>query len=747
MLLFYFLWRATRRRGYLQTLWQRLGFLPVNYKQTLAGAIWLHAVSVGEVIASIEMIRRLRTELPHVPVFVSTGTLAGRDAAEQKLRDLAQGVFYAPADYAFAVRRVLRTLRPSVVVVLETEIWPNLFRETRRTDCALAIVNGRISDRTADRYRAMRWFFRIVLQWPHRILAQSGPLRDRFINAGAPPDRVEVSGNLKYDFELREADPDIARFFGDAKVLIAASTTSDGSLAEEDAVIGAFRELPGWKLLLAPRKPERFDEVAEKLEESGIPFVRRSRLAADSRAEVLLLDSIGELSGLFSLARVVFMGGTLAHRGGHNILEPAFAGKPIVIGPHMENFREMADDFRACQAVYEISSPGDLAAAVKKLAEDSQIGERARLCADSRRGAADRAVSLIVDLHAQSCPCYRASLPARLLLGPLSQLWKWVSASMRARDLKNRKSLKARVISVGNITLGGTGKTPMVLHLAERLRDAGRRPGILTRGYGRQSHHENLALEPGARRAVGHTGDEAQIFLRAATAFVGIGADRFRTGQLLERGYGADVLILDDGFQHPRLARQVDIVLIDALDPFGDCGIVPLGRLREPLANLGRAGIFIVTRSNLGRTVAGIEHRLRELNPGAAVFRSRVVPGYWVDHSTGGQLRCEYVQGRRCIAFCGLGNPEAFWRTLSEMNILPADRLEFGDHHAYTPREIRRIAQQGAAQGIELLLTTEKDAVNLCGESDLLLSPLKLLWLKIGVEIENEAALLALLNP
>ncbi|MDQ6704730.1 MAG: tetraacyldisaccharide 4'-kinase, partial [Acidobacteriota bacterium] len=637
-------------------------------------------------------------------------------------------------------------LRPSVVVVLETEIWPNLFRETRRTDCALVIVNGRISDRTADRYAAMRWFFRAVLEWPNRILVQSPPLRERFLNAGAPPDRVEVSGNLKYDFEPPAADPAIARFFGQANILIAASTTSDGLLDEEDPVIQAFRELPGWKLLLAPRKPERFDEAAAKLDRAGILFVRRSQLAADSHGDVLLLDSIGELSGLFSLARVVFMGGTLANRGGHNILEPAFAGKPIVIGPHMENFREMADDFRDHHAAHQISGPDELAAAIGKVADDPAMGERARACAESRRGATRRAVARIVGLHAQSSPCYRASLPTRLLLGPFSQLWTWVSASMRARDLKKRKNLKARVISVGNITLGGTGKTPMVLHLAERLRDAGRRPGILTRGYGRQSPHENLALEPGATRAVGHTGDEAQIFLRAATAFVGIGADRLRTGQLLVERYGTDVLILDDGFQHLRLARQVDIVLIDALDPFGDCGIVPLGRLREPLAGLRRAGIFIVTRSNLGRTAPAIENRLRELNPDAVVFRSRVTPRYWVDHATREHLRCEKIRDRRSIAFCGLGNPEAFWRTLSDMEIRPVDRLEFGDHHAYTPREIRRIAQQGAAQGIEALLTTEKDAVNLCQESDLLLAPLKLFWLKIDVEIENEAALLELLN-
>ncbi len=163
----------------------------------------MHAVSVGEVITSIQLVRRLRAGLPGIPIFLSTTTLSGRDAAEQKLRDLVDGIFYAPIDFVFAVRRVLRTLRPSVVVVLETEIWPNLFRETRRTGAALVIVNGRISDRVAHRYMAAHGFFEAVLQSPRKILAQNEGMRERFIRSGAPPENVEVGGNLKYDFEPR----------------------------------------------------------------------------------------------------------------------------------------------------------------------------------------------------------------------------------------------------------------------------------------------------------------------------------------------------------------------------------------------------------------------------------------------------------------------------------------------------------------------------------------------------------------
>lgn len=661
------------------------------------------------------------------------------------MRDLVDGIFYAPVDFVFAVRRVLRTLRPSVVVVLETEIWPNLFRETRRTGAALVIVNGRISDRAAPRYIAMRRFFAAVLRQPQKILAQSAEMQERFIRSGAPADRVEVGGNLKYDFEPREYDPAIARFFGNADVLVAASTTADGSVAEEDFVIEAFRRLPGWKLLLAPRKPERFDEAAHKLSQAGISFVRRSQLQPDSRADALLLDTIGELAGLFALARVVFMGGTLANRGGHNILEPAFFAKPVVVGPYMENFREIADDFRAHDALVEIGDPKELETAIASAANDAEIGGRARARARSRSGAADKAVGEILALHARSEPCYRASLPVRMLLWYLSKLWQWGSAWNRARALKAQRRLRSRVVSVGNITTGGTGKTPIVLQLAERLRNAGRAPAILSRGYGRQSPDRTLLLERGTKSAAGRTGDEPQIFLRSGAACLGIGADRYETGRLLEERFPVDVTILDDGFQHLRLARDLDIVLIDALDPFGECELVPLGRLREPLEGLKRADVFVITRSDLRNTVTGIEHRLREMNPRAPIFRSRIVPEYWVDNATGEHGALRDVPPTS-IAFCGLGNPRSFWRTLAQLEMFPVDCLEFGDHHAYTPREIRRIAQQGRAAGVEALLTTEKDSVNLCEEWDEIVAPLKLFWLKIRVEIENEADLLRLVS-
>src|SRR5580698_6173024 len=408
LVLLYFLYRGVWDRGYLRTLPQRFGLLPRSYKQTGPGAIWLHAVSVGEITGCVEFLRRLRAGFPNSRVFVSTSTLAGRATADDMLRDLADGIFYAPVDYVCIVRQVLRVLQPSVVVIAETEIWPNLLREIKRTGAAIAIVNGRISDRAVPRYRKLGWFFSAVLPAVDAILAQSEEMRERFMELGAPAAQVRASGNFKYDFEPRTADADspvrklIERAKPD-KIWIAASTMPPD---EDDAVIATFRDLAGrhpkLMLILAPRKPAAFDDSAAKLSAAGVRHLRRRDLHDGDSLDLpgaLLLDSIGELSGLFSVADAVFMGGTLVDRGGHNILEPALFAKPIVMGPHMENFRAIATDFLAADACVEIPNASALTAVIGKLLDSPEaaqkIGRRAYACAQAKRGASERAAQVV----------------------------------------------------------------------------------------------------------------------------------------------------------------------------------------------------------------------------------------------------------------------------------------------------------------------------------------------------------------
>jgi len=794
-LILYFLFRGLGNRGYWRSLPQRFGFLPRSYRQTGPGAIWLHAVSVGEVLACVEFLRRLRAEFPCSRLFVSTSTLAGRATAGDKLRDLADGVFYAPVDYVFAVRRVLRALRPSAVAIAETEIWPNLFREVHRTGAGLAIVNGRISDRAFPRYLRWRWFFRGVLSAADTILAQTDAMRERFLAVGALSERTRTGGNFKYDFEPRAAAagspvPAFLERARPGKVWIAASTMPPagprgrpGDVDEDDAVIAAFQELaprhPELLLILAPRRPERFDAAAGKLEAAGIRYVRRSRLDSwqvGDLPHVLLLDTIGELSGLFSMADAVFMGGTLARRGGHNILEPAFFAKPVIAGPHMENFQAIADEFRASGACVEIGDAAGLAGAVARLLEAPElareIGQRAHLAAEARRGATARAAALVRELY--RVPRYRPAQPWFAVASVLARLWRWGARKKLRRDYARRRKLRGAdapvragppgpalpafeqadrgvgcgpggpphavpVISIGNITMGGTGKTPCVLLLAEILKQRGRRPGILTRGYGRHSPRKHLALAPGAVVSAGHSGDEPQIFVRSGLAPVGIGADRFHTGTLLLRDFGADVLLLDDGFQHQRLVRNVEVVLIDALDPFGGGQVFPLGRLREAPAGLARAHLILITRSDLSDLDAVIERQVRRWNGRAPVFRAGVEPQAWVEHRTDRRHTPAERPFERAGVFCGLGNPEAFRRTLERMGVEPVGWVDFEDHHRYRPRELRHISQQMRARGATALVTTEKDVMNLCESSDDLLAPLPLYWLKVGMTIERQS--------
>ena len=761
ILILYFLFRGLRNGGYWRSLPQRFGFLPRSFRQTGPGAIWLHAVSVGEILACVELLRGLRAKFPRTAVFVSTSTLAGRAMAGEKLADLAHGVFYAPVDYVFAVRRVLRALRPSVVAIAETEIWPNLMREVKRTGAGLTIVNGRISDRALPRYLRFRWFFRAALPAVDSVLAQSDAMRDRFLALGAPVGRVQTGGNLKYDFSPKAAEPGspAAAWIDQlrpAHVWIAASTmppAEPGDVDEDDAVLDAFQEAarshPDLALILAPRKPERFGAAAQKLEAAGIGYVKRSALgrqvADDEKrssappARVLLLNTIGELSGLFALADVVFMGGTLARRGGHNILEPALFGKPVIAGPHMENFQAIADDFRGAGAYVEIAQAADLAGAVERLLEDpGQIGQRGLVCAEARRGAGARALAEIHELHARGVPIYRPAMPWFALAWALSRLWEWGGRRRRARDLKRARKLDVPVIGVGNLSMGGTGKTPCVLRLAELLKERGRKPGILTRGHGRGSPRKQLAIAAGAVVSAARSGDEPQIFVRSGLAPVGVGSDRFQAGQLLRREFDVDALLLDDGFQHARLERDVDIVLIDALEPFGRGGVFPLGRLREPVSGLARASIVMITRSAFSDLTEAVERVVRQWNPDAPIFRASVQPRAWVDHRNGTRYSPEARPFKRAGALCGLGNPQSFRHTLEQMGMEPVDWVEFEDHHRYRPGELRRVAQQFAAQGATAIATTEKDAVNLCDACDDLAAPLEIYWLQVAMKIERE---------
>ena len=424
----YWVVQGLRHGKYFSNLGQRLGFsfptlsrLPENR----TGAIWLHAVSVGEAISGITLARRLKQAYPDRPLIVSTTTLTGQALARERM-PFADAIFYFPLDWAFCVRRALRAVRPSIVIVLETEIWPNFLREAQRRTVPVVFVSGRISDRSFARYQRflagfgffLRPFLRSALSDASAFLMQSERDAERIRALGAPAARVLVSGNLKYDLELPAATPisnwlaSEARHRGRSPIIVAGSVVA----TEEPLALIAFGtlqgEYPKALLVLAPRKPECFDSAAQFIDESHRKFIRRSQLPVPGPSHndrphgefsipedvtVILLDSIGELASLYGLADGAFVGGSLVPSGGHNILEPAAFGKIPVFGPSMENFAEIAQRFTAAGAAVQVESPEDAGVAwiefLRNPERAAKMGETARNLVESSRGATDRAIA------------------------------------------------------------------------------------------------------------------------------------------------------------------------------------------------------------------------------------------------------------------------------------------------------------------------------------------------------------------
>jgi len=411
----WFLYQAIRYRKYIGSLSQRMGYLPVSFNMDAEPSIWIHAVSVGEVLTARPLVRELRARYPRLRIFLSTTTLTGQGIARRSVRDVDE-VFYFPFDLPLFVRRTLDLVRPRLFIMMETEIWPNLLRECRRRGVKTAIVNGRLSQRSYPRYRLVRGFMNRVLDDIDSFCVQSEESARRFIDLGANPGRVTVTGSLKFDsLELSantqsRARDRVLRYFRvpSGRPVIVAGSTMKG---EESAVLGAFRRVrstvPSALLILAPRHIERADDVEALSQEEGFKTVRRSELAIDAepRADVVILDSIGELATIYQLATVSFVGGSLVATGGHNILEPAVFGKPIVFGPHMSNFAEIAETFVSNAAAVQVASDGELDEAMMALMTDpirrARLGAAARAIVEANRGAKDKSMTVLSALVPQ----------------------------------------------------------------------------------------------------------------------------------------------------------------------------------------------------------------------------------------------------------------------------------------------------------------------------------------------------------
>jgi 3-deoxy-D-manno-octulosonic-acid transferase len=404
----FWLVQMLRLGKYRAGLKERFGMVPRRVRTSRGPSIWVHAVSVGEVLAVSELVAELRRQLAGHRVVVSTTTLTGQRLARERFGE--ENVFYFPLDLATTIQPYFDVLRPELVVLAETEFWPNFLRLAKRNRAKVAVVNARISDRSLPRYTRFRGLLRPVLENVDLFLGQSEEDARRLIEIGAVPARVQVSGNLKFDVRPPQHMPVVAQLRAALErgsggpVLIAGSSVE----GEEIIILNAFRAVLARHskaiLLLAPRHKERFEAVADLMQGSGLKWWRRSSLDLANDAlsgGVLLLDTIGELASLYELSEIALVCGSLVPRGGHNILEPALHGAAILVGPHTENFRDIMNLFGRAKALRKVTGE-TLAATWLDLIENDkmrgELGDRAQQVMREQMGATARTLEALREM-------------------------------------------------------------------------------------------------------------------------------------------------------------------------------------------------------------------------------------------------------------------------------------------------------------------------------------------------------------
>ena len=411
-----FLLRMKRRGGYRARMGDRFARYPEDVLANLSGCvessrIWIHAVSVGEVQVAGQLMRALRKADPAIRFVFSTTSSTGWRTAEKEVSD-QDILIYNPLDFPGLVKRAFDAIRPRAIILTETEIWPNFIREAKRRRVPLFLANARISDRSAPRYRALRWFFGEVFRCFTKTYVQSDLDADRLVAAGADRATMEVTGSFKFDVARRrpEKETELRAWAGDGRILLGGSTWP----GEDEALLRILPELPAdVKLVIAPRHFEKADAVEENIAKAGFRCIRRSRgeSTADAMPDagprpVFLADTTGELMGLFGIASAAFVGKSLCAHGSQNMIEPCLCGIPTVVGPYTENFRPVMSDLLAADAIVQVEDENGLCAVLKSFFDPvrhecaSALGERAKKAVERRRGATERCASDILSLLA-----------------------------------------------------------------------------------------------------------------------------------------------------------------------------------------------------------------------------------------------------------------------------------------------------------------------------------------------------------
>jgi tetraacyldisaccharide 4'-kinase len=786
LILPFYIYRLITEKGFSGRFRQSMGLIRreeiANVMNT--DCIWIHGASVGEIVATSPIVKEIKKIMPERKVLVSAFTVAGYNMAKQIIPE-ADGYIFFPLDLPWVAQSVVRRVHPGIFLPVETELWPNFLRAIRDRNIPVMMVNGRISERSVKTYQYLFSIWRDMLRTVSRFCMQSSIDANYITHLGADPKKIFVTGNTKFDQTYAEVTPeDLANYKTELgltedsfPVIVAGSTHSP----EEQTLLTAFAELckqhPKARLVIAPRKTDRVDEIRKLCNKFGYQAGLRSKLKTMSgfRPEypVLIIDTIGELGRIYAVGDIVFVGGSLKKGyGGHNVLEPAAHAKPILVGPSMENFKDSYSLLTKAGALHTVQDASGLTKEFLKITEDSSLrkkmGDASMQVIRENRGAAFNTMHYLTDLldkasvphaytkdypvntrnfndagggglkhgaaiiqyifhiaHAPERPWYAFILLG--LLRGLSYVYGFgarVNLWLYEAGILSRRELDCCVISIGNITVGGTGKTPTAQRVAMMVKNMGYRVVILNRGY--RSHWDKpLGVVSDGKKIFMtsyEAGDEAYLMAKMMPGIpVVIGKNRDVTGSYAVDNLHAEVIIMDDGYQHWQLNRDLDIVLVDTLNLFGNGNLLPRGILREPLSHLNRADMFLFTKSDQSSqlTRTSLAENIRQYNTEAPIVESIhhakefVEIADWYKGIQQNPLPLEELKGKKVMVFSAIGNPSSFEQNVSGCNLEILEAIRYPDHHDYGMLEMQYIAERASTLKADALITTGKDAVKI----------------------------------
>lgn len=780
----YFTVRYFREKGFPRRFRQSMGFIRDDEIAAVAhkNCIWIHGASVGEIVATSPLVKEIRKAMPDAKILVSAVTTGGYNMAHQIIPE-ADAIIYFPLDLPFVSESFVKRIMPRIFMPVETELWPNFLRAIKLRRIPVMMVNGRISDKSVKSYRYLFGILADMMGSVTRFCMQSSIDAEYIAHLGAEKRRIFVTGNTKFDQTYAEVTPaDLQQYkdelgLGDDYPVIVAGSTHP---TEEETLFQSFREIlkefPKARLIIAPRKPGRVHEISKLAEKYGLSLGLRSALKAMSnprpRYQVVIIDTIGELGRIYAVGDAVFVGGSLIKHGGHNVLEPAAHAKPIIVGPSMSNFKDSFALLSKVGACVQIKDGKELTEEFLKIFKDDalrkKMGDASLQVIKENRGAAVRTIQYLQELlkltatesmvnthykintrniNDEVSPHMRPGDAVTQYLIQLSRgedngILDWcVLAFLRVLSvlyeagvrlklfcynsgLIPRTKLDCCVISIGNITVGGTGKTPTAQKVALMIQKLGYRVVILNRGY-RSHWEEKIGVVSDGKKiymTAYEAGDEAFLMAKQLPGIpVVIGKERAITGQFAVDKFKAEVIILDDGYQHWQLYRDLDVVLVDTLNMFGNGCILPRGTLREPLSNLSRAGLFLLTKCDQSSPIsrATLCDTLHKYAPAAPIAESIHKPcdyieiADWYKNDMSRALPLEALRGKHVMVFSAIGNPSSFEQTMTAEGLNIVEAIRYPDHHDYGMVEMQYIMDRAISKGVKALVTTGKDAVKI----------------------------------